>query len=374
MVENWPVLAVSVAAVLLVLTALAVLDARMLPATGWARCVLLSLACAAAGALSWLVLAPLVAPQAPGGMYLPIAALGGVAAYLGTIAVRSAGASIPLTIAFAVAWSVLVFVPAAVLSFAPPWESGPLNIAPVDHGGSLAMNVAPGAAALGVLLAMGARAPRLRTVIIRRATGAAAAIALCAGWLVWLVGAELAFDDVTPLILLNGVVGAGGGVVGWLVVQRIRHQSTSLPAVAAGLVCGLVSVTAGAPLFTPVSAAVTGILAGSAACIFTLRRVGSSRRQQWFVVGSHLIAGAVGLGMLGLLATGMGYLFTGDTGATFTGRFSLLERQVLSTLLVAAYSTGVSFLLWSLLKRLPSWLRPARVGSAALLPRPLPAS
>ena len=75
-----------------------------------------------------------------------------------------------------------------------------------------------------------------------------------------------------------------------------------------------------------------------------------------------------------LLATGMGYLFTGDTGATFTGRFSLLERQVLSTLLVAAYSTGVSFLLWSLLKRLPSWLRPARVGSAALLPRPLPAS
>ena len=203
---------------------------------------------------------------------------------------------------------------------------------------------------------------------------AATAIALCAGWLVWLVGAELAFDDVTPLILLNGVVGAGGGVVGWLVVQRIRHQSTSLPAVAAGLVCGLVSVTAGAPLFTPVSAAVTGILAGSAACIFTLRRVGSSRRQQWFVVGSHLIAGAVGLGMLGLLATGMGYLFTGDTGATFTGRFSLLERQVLSTLLVAAYSTGVSFLLWSLLKRLPSWLRPARVGSAALLPRPLPAS
>ena len=108
MVENWPVLAVSVAAVLLVLTALAVLDARMLPATGWARCVLLSLACAAAGALSWLVLAPLVVPQAPGGIYLPIAALGGVAAYLGTIAVRSAGASIPLTIAFAVAWSVLV--------------------------------------------------------------------------------------------------------------------------------------------------------------------------------------------------------------------------------------------------------------------------
>lgn len=339
-------IAASVAAILVVLMSLAIVDARMLPAAPWTRSVLVSLSCAGAGILSWLVLVPLVAPQVLDGLFLPIAALGGVAAYLATIAVRAAGAGIAVTFVFALLWSVVVFVPTAIMSFSPFAASGPLGIEPVDHGGSLAMNVASGAAALGVLLASGSRTHRLRTATIRRGTGVIAVVALCAGWLVWLVGAELAIDGVTPGILLNGVVGALGGVTGWLVVQRIRHQSTTLTAVAAGLVSGLVSVTAGAPLFTPVSAAAAGILAGGAACIFTLRRVGSSRRQQWFVVGSHLIAGAVGIGVLGLLASGMGFLFTGQLG--------LIENQVLGTLLVAAYSTAVSFVLWFALKRIPA--------------------
>ncbi|MCU1440428.1 MAG: hypothetical protein JWP85_1425 [Rhodoglobus sp.] len=343
--ENWTVIAAAVAAIVVVLVCLAVVDARMLPAAPWARSVLVSLACAAAGTLCWAVLAPVVAPSVVGDLFFPIAAVAGVAAYLATIAVRAGGGGVAVAIAFALAWSALVFVPTAIMSFAPFASTGLLGIEPVDHGGSLAMNVASGAAALGVLLATGSRAPRLRTATIGRTTGVIAVVVLCAGWLTWLAAAELAVDDVTPSILLNGVVGALGGAAGWLAVQRIRHQSTTLTAVAAGLVSGLVSVTAGAPLFTPVSAAAAGILAGAAACIFTLRRVGATRRQQWFIVGSHLIAGGVGIGVLGLLASNMGFLFT--------GQLSLIANQVLGTVLVAAYSTLVSFVLWWVLKRFP---------------------
>jgi ammonia channel protein AmtB len=345
-VGNFTVVMASVIAILVVLVSLAIVDARMLPAVPWARSVLISLACASAGVAAWLVFAPLIAPGVLGSLYFPIAALAGVAAYLATIAVRAGGGGILATVGFALIWSAVVFVPTALMSFAAVGASTPFGIEPVDHGGSLAINVAPGAAALGVLLATGSRAPRLRTATIRMRTGVVAVVTLCLGWLAWLAGAELAVDDVTPSILLNGVVGALGGAAGWLVVQRISHQSTTLTAVAGGLVSGLVSVTAGAPLFTPVSAAAAGILAGAAACIFTLRRVGKSRRQQWFVVGSHLIAGAVGIGVLGLLASGMGFLFTGQLG--------LIENQVLGTLLVAAYSTTVSYLLWIVLKRIPA--------------------
>jgi ammonia channel protein AmtB len=303
--------------------------------------VLLSLACAAAGALAWVVLAPLIAPEVQGSLFVPIAALAGVASYLATIAVRAAGGGVVATIVFALAWSGIVFVPTAILTFAPFAASWPIDIEPVDHGGSLAVNVSAGAAALGVLLLGG---PRLRTATIGRVTGLLAMVGLCLGWLAWLVGAELAIDDVTPGILLNGLVGAGGGVVGWLVVQRLSHKSTTLNAVAAGLVSGLVAVTAGAPLFTPVSAAAAGILAGGAACITTLRRVGASRRQQWFVVGSHLVAAAVGIVVLGLLATGMGFLFTGS--------LSLIINQVVATVLVALYSAVVSVALWLVLRAL----------------------
>ncbi len=336
------VLTASVVAIIVILLSLAIVDARMLPAAPAGMSILVSLCCAGAGCAAWIVVAPVLAPQVPAALFIPIAALGGVAAYLATIAVRASGASAPTAVVFALLWSCLVFVPTAILTFAPASARWPLGFTPVDHGGSLAVNVATGAAALGVLIAGG---PRARTVPINRATGVVAVVALCAGWLAWLVGAELAIDDVTPLILSNGLVGAIGGMVGWLVVQRISHMSTTLAAVAAGLVSGLVAVTAGASLFTPVSAAATGILAGGAACIFTLRRVGASRRQQWFVVGSHLVSGAVGIVLLGVLATNMGFLFTGST--------AFVQNQVGATLLVAGYSMVVSFALWAALRRVP---------------------
>lgn len=338
---NWAVIAVAVVANLLVLGSLAVVDSRMLPWAPWLRSGLVSAACAATGIAAWLGLGPVVAGPVMSDLYLPIAALAGVAAFLATLAVRGGGAGVAVTLAFGLLWSVAVFVPAAVFSFSS--EPGVFGLEPVDHGGSLAVNVAGGAAALGVLLAAGPKARRPRSATISLATGVGGVALLIVGWIGWLASAELAIDDVTPEIVLNGAVGALGGMLGWLAVQRIRHQRTTLSAVAAGLVSGLVSITAGAPLFTPVSAAAAGVLSGAAACIFTLNRVGTSRRQQWFIVGSHLIAGATGVFLLGLLASGVGFVFTGQLG--------LIQNQVFGAALVAVYSTGVSFVLWTALKR-----------------------
>ncbi len=332
------VVAISTLAVAIVVVALAIMYGRMLPAQPWARSVLVSLGAAATGVVAWLAVSPLLAP--PGPLYVPIGLLGGAAALLATIVVRSFGASAFVTLVFGFAWSALAFVPAALLSFG---LIHPLGLHPIDHGGSLAVNVAAGAAALGVILAGGPSAPRLRTIVLPRGLGVVSVVALAVGWLAWLVGAESAVDGATPGILVNGIVGAIGGIAGWLVVQRILHQVTTLYAVAAGLVSGLVSVAAGAPLFTPVSAAVAGVMAGAAAAIFSLKRVASSRRQQWFVVGCHLVAGAFGVILLGILATDMGFLFTGQVG--------FVVDQILSSVLVAAYSTAVSFVLWLLLKR-----------------------
>ena len=336
---SWGVAVGSVAAILLILVSLAVVDARMLPVVPWVRSVVVSLSCASTGVVSWLVLAPVLVPDVAGPLFLPVAALGGVASYLATIAVRAGGGGVAVTLLFGVLWSLLVYVPTAARTFAPSGAAGALTINPVDHGGSLAVNVAAGAAALGVLLCGG---PRLRTATISRTTGLLGVIGLCSGWLLWLAGAEFAVDDASAAILANGVVGAAGGVVGWLVSQRIRHRSVTLNSVAAGLISGLVAVTAGAPLFTPVSAAAAGVLAGGAACIFTLSRVGSTRRQQWFVVGSHLVAGAMGTVLLGLLATNMGFLFTGSV--------TLIVDQILGTIIVTGYSAVVSVLLWLILR------------------------
>jgi ammonia channel protein AmtB len=345
-VEPWANITASVVALGVVTASIAVVYRRMLPASVWARSALRSVACASVGMVVWATLGPLAASPVLGWLVLPVTGVAGLATFTATVAVRATGAGALTTLLFGGLWAALVFVPTALLTFGTEM---PFGLQPVDHGGSLAINVATGAAALGVLISAGAKAPRLRAATLPLGTGIAAVVLLVAGWITWLVGAELAIDEVTPSIVLNGLIGAVGGAFGWLVVQRIRHQSSSLSAVAAGLLSGLVSITAGAPLFSPVFAAVAGILAGAAACFFTLERIGRSRRQQWFVVGSHLIAGAVGIVLLGLLATGMGFLFT--------GQISFFLEQALATLLVAVYSSGVSFALWQALRLLPTSVR-----------------
>lgn len=331
--------ALSILAILVVLVSLAVVDARMLPVAPWARSVLFSLACAATGILSWLILAPALLPDVAEPLFLPVAALAGVASYLATIAARASGRGVVVVLLFGAVWSLLVYVPTAIRTFIPFVPAWSLEINPIDHGGSLPVNVASGAAVLGVLLCGGAR---LRTASVRRRTGLLGVIGLAAGWIVWLAGAEFAIDDMIGAIIINGLVSAAGGVVGWLSVQRIRHRSVTLNSVAAGLISGLVAVTAGAPLFTPVSAAAAGVLAGAAACIFTLQRVSATRRQQWYIVGTHLVAGAVGVVVLGLLATNIGFLFTGS--------ITLVFNQVIGTVVVTAYSLVVSVVLWLVLR------------------------
>lgn len=341
--DNWGLVALSAAALFAVLVGLAVIYVRMLPATALARTFVYSFITAAAGTAAWLALAPFAAAGMPSRVYFPIAVLAGLASFLATLAVRATGAGMVIVVIFALVWTALVFVPAALMSFG---VTAPLDLEPVDHGGSLAVNVATGSAALGVLLVGGSKAPRLRVGSLSLPFGALAALVLTGGWLAWLAAAEFAIDEATPGIVVNGAIGAAGGIVGWLAVQRILHQSTTITGVAAGLMSGLFSIAAGAPLFAPLAAVAAGLFAGGLACYVTLRRVRDTRRPQWSIVGSHLVAGGLGVVLLGLLATDRGFLFTGQIG--------LLSEQIASTVVTAVYSAGVSYLLWFGLKRLPS--------------------
>ena len=246
------------------------------------------------------------------------------------------------TALFALGWTVMVFVPVALFAFA---GLGPFGLRPIDQGGSLAVNVAAGAAALGATYASrqvadptGERIAAAVGSSERRRGSPRRGVARVAGG----VGTRRRRADI-PRFSFNGLAGALGGVVGWLFVQRIRHQSTTLGAVAAGLVSGLVAVSAGSAMLTPVAAFAAAVLASSAACLFTLARVSDSSRQQWFIVGSHLIAGAVGLVTLGLFANDFGFLFT--------GQYVVLRDQVIACILVAAYSMAISVGLWIVLRK-----------------------
>lgn len=346
--DGWAIVVAAAVALLLVLLAFWAVDGRMLPAAPAASTVLLHVGIALAGALPWLVIESLLAPGASGMLYVPVAVLGSVAAFIATVVGRAVGAGAVSTLVFALAWSALVFTPAAIVSFTRVGVLESIGISPIDHGGSLAANVAAGAAALGVLVVSRGSGRRLADVPFGASVAAVAV--LCLGWLGWLVWSELAVDEATPAIVLNGVIGALGGMAGWLIVQRIRHQATTITAVGAGLVSGLIAVTAGAPLFTPVSAAVAGIVAGKAAALFAFDAMRRTRRPQWTVVATHLVAGGLGVMGLGFTAEGLGMFYD--------GQIDLAVAQIVATVAIAAYSFLVAVLLWFAAVR--PWVRAPR--------------
>ena len=345
--EPWVIVAAATASLVVVLVAFWAVDGRMLPSGSRASTVLLNVGIALAGAIPWLAFEPIVADRASGMLYLPVAALAAIAAFIATIAVRSAGARAASAVVFAIVWSALVFAPAAHVSFARIGPLETIGIMPIDHGGSLAVNVAAGAAALAVLLV--SRGARRRLADIPFGLSVAAVVTLCLAWLGWLVWAELAVDAATPTIVMNGLVGAAGGMLGWLVVQRIRHQATTVTGVGAGLISGLIAIAAGAPLFTPVAAAVGGIIAGAFAALVSFDAVRRTRRPQWTVVGTHLVAGGLGVMGLGFTAEGLGMFYD--------GQIELATSQILATVLIAGWSVLVSVLLWFAAVR--PWVTPA---------------
>jgi ammonia channel protein AmtB len=332
-----------VLSLLVALAGVLVVDGRLVPG----RRLGLDVAVLLAGAVPWLALAPLIDRWFPvlGPLYVPIAILGAIATWLATIAPRATGADAGRVIAFALSWSVLAFVPAATIAFGTTW--------PLDHGGSLAVNIAPGAAALGVLLLGGPRtAPAAGRSVAIGAVGVAAVVL---GWVGWLVFAELAVDAATPGIVLAGLVGSAGGVAGWLAVARLAHQATTLSAVAGGAITGVMAVTAGAALFAPLTAAVTGLIAGGAAALFAVGRSRATARPQWAVPATHLLGAGLGVVLIGVAGSGVGYIFNGQP--------NLAVSQLLVVVVVAGGSLLVAIGAWAIVRRIGG-SRPPPTGGA----------
>ncbi|MBH0108919.1 ammonium transporter [Salinibacterium sp. NG22] len=337
---------IGVVALVTLLFSLLVLYSSTLPAVKWRRLVLESLACAIPGALAWALIVPAMGLSLRFVMMPSLGALGAVCCLLVTLVSRSSGASLVRSIAYSCVWAVGVYVPIAVRTFEPFGTTTPLGLNPIDHGGALVMSVAVGASMLAVLVVERHSLIRGARMTLPAPVGVIALVGVVLSWLLWLVGAEFALDDVVGLILTNGAVSAVFGVIGWVTVQLINHGVVGLKSLAGGGVSGLIAVTAGAPLFTPVSAAVAGLIAGAVACAFTVRKGSPLGNQLRFLVNAHLMGGSIGVVSLGVLATGSGFLFTGQT--------YIVEQQFLSVVATASYAFVVSSVFWWLLGRIRS--------------------
>jgi ammonia channel protein AmtB len=331
---------VSAVAILAVIPALSIQYREFLDRTGLRSSVGLTVLISIGALLIWVLISVLIPSVWSSPLEYPTAALAAVAGFLASLTVRDTTSHPLPAILFAMGWTALVFVPVALVVLFPTSVGIPLTAGPLDLGGALPVQVAVGAGTLVVLTFARRWAVEDRSHVRPRSwLLLISGLVIWAGWLLGFVGLELTVDNViTPRIIINSLIAPVLGVVGWLIAQRIASATTNATGAVAGLFSGLVAISAGSAYFTPLGAALTGLIAGLASSLFVARRVRATGRHAWFLVGAHLLAASVGLLMVGIFGLGLGLVYDGQP--------TLFEVQFVSIAAVVLWSGFISALLW----------------------------
>src|SRR5699024_9794890 len=243
-------------------------------------------------------------------------------------------------VAFAAAWAVLVYFPAAHWVFAADGavsETGGFianTLGAIDFAGGTAIHINAGAAALVLAVILG---PRIGLGSTPMRPHNLPLVMLCAGllWLGWFgfnAGSALAAVHVAAHAWATTLAAPAAGMLAWLIVEKIRDgRPTSLGA-ASGIVAGLVGITPAAAAVSPMGALVIGALSGvgSALAIGLKNKLGYDDSLD--VVGVHLVAGLIGTLAIGFLADPAA---TAEAqGLMYARGFELLGIEALSALAV----------------------------------------
>jgi Amt family ammonium transporter len=356
-------------AILAVIPALAIQYRDFLDRAGQRSVIGLTVLISAGSLGAWLVISSFIPSVWRSPLEPPTAALAAVAGFLASLTIRDTTSRSLPAVVFSIGWTTLVFAPIAIIVLFPTSVGIPLTAGPLDLGGALPVQVAVGACALTVLTA-GRRGAATDRAHARQGWGLwlLSGLVIWAGWLLGFVGLELTIDSViTPRIIENSLIAPVFGIIGWLVAQRIVNRTTTANAAVAGMLSGIVAISAGVAYFTPLWSGITGSVAGLAGALFVYGRIRRTGRHAWFLVGAHLVAASIGLLMVGIFGLGLGLIYTGQT--------TLFEVQFVSIIAVVLWSGLVSSVLWIGVRRStrhgsPGALRLREPGTTGVEHRP----
>lgn len=213
------------------------------------------------------------------------------------------------------------------------------GVAVIDYAGGTAVHINAGAAALALALVLGKRIGFGRELskphnVPLTLLGAAL---LWFGWFGFNAGAEWLSEDMggVGLIAINTLGAAAAGILGWVLVEKLRvGKPTSIGAVS-GLVAGLVAITPACADLTPGWALLLGALSGACCALAVEMKFRLGFDDSLDVVGLHLVGGLLGTVYLGFFATGQGLLTGGDA--------RLLAVQVIAAGGVMLYSFVIAY-------------------------------
>jgi len=239
---------------------------------------------------------------------------------------------------FAGVWVTVVYFPVAfwVFNLAEGW-------APVwgvnDFAGGTAVHINAGAAALALALVLGKRVGFQKGIqkphnVPLTLLGAAL---LWFGWFGFNAGSEAAVDGVAAIAWINTLAAPAAGILGWLIIEKIKDGKPTSIGAASGAVAGLVAITPACNILTPGWAILLGVIAGAVCALAIELKFKLGFDDSLDVVGIHLVGGIIGTLYIGLFGAGIGLL---DTGS-----LEQLGKQAAAAAVVLVYSFVLAFVI-----------------------------
>jgi Amt family ammonium transporter len=258
---------------------------------------------------------------------------------------------------FLALWAILVYAPVAHWVFSPAgwlFRRGAL-----DFAGGTVVHINAGIGALAAVLVLGKRRgwpdhPMPPHSLPFTLLGAGI---LWFGWYGFNAGSALAGNALAAQALVNTHMAAAAGMIGWLIVERLKSGHATTLGAASGIVAGLVAITPCAGFVTGMAPIYIGLIAGALCYLAVSLKFRFGYDDSLDVVGVHLVGGVVGSILLGLFADVSINEF-GRDGVFLGGGWGLFGDQVVAVVATLVYSFLVTFaIVFVLDKVIPGGIR-----------------
>ena len=184
------------------------------------------------------------------------------------------------------------------------------------------------------------------------------------GWFGFNPGSQLAAatpDDqvaISHVFLTTNLAACAGGVFA-MAVSWLKYGKPSLSFTLNGILAGLVGITAGCDLVSPLGAALIGAICGTV-MIFSVEFIEHKLKID-DPVGASSVHGVCGT--LGTILTGV---FAVDSGLLYGHGFGFLGAQVFAAIVVGVWAAGMGFIIFKSLDKIHGLRVPARIEEEGL--------
>lgn len=265
-------------------------------------------------------------------------------------------------IIFSAIWVIVVYGPLAhwVFAFGDPqagivggWMRNVLELH--DYAGGTAIHMNAGAAGLALALVLGRR----KSTTMRPHNLPIMLIGvglLMIGWLGFNGGTAAGANFLAEYVVLTTILAAGGGMLGFMTIERFRDGHATMLGLGTGIIAGLVGITPVADAVHPIGALAVGFVAAAAAAWGITWKRRHKVDDTFDVFAVHGIAGIAGALFAVLFASAAAP--AGFNGVLFGGDLNLFWREGLAIIVTLGYSFGMTYAIaWVMNK-----IRPIRVS------------